>query len=177
MSYGLNGSYAVNEKLKIRVGINKVDLGYSTDNVVLYEGARASAVSGVSKSPEHITYDDSGRNLSILSAQSLSIASAPEVVATNANSSLNQEFGFIELPVEIEYAILSKKLGLNVIGGFSTFTSYSANFGLGVNYNVSNKIKLNLEPMFKYQINTFSDTSGDFRPYFIGIYTGLSYKF
>jgi hypothetical protein len=56
-------------------------------------------------------------------------------------------------------------------------TSYSANFGLGLNYNVSEKIKINLEPTFKYQINTFRNTSGDFQPYFIGIYTGLSYKF
>jgi len=56
-------------------------------------------------------------------------------------------------------------------------TSYSANFGLGLNYNLSEKINLNLEPTFKYQINTFRDTSCDFQPYFIGIYTGLSYKF
>ena len=98
---------------------------------------------------------------------------------------------------------MSKKLGINVIGGFSTLflnsnkiystlngeksllgeaknindTGYSANFGLGLNYNVSDKIKFNLEPTFKYQINTFRDTSGDFKPFFIGFYTGFSYKF
>ena len=55
--------------------------------------------------------------------------------------------------------------------------SYSANLGLGLNYNVSKKVKVNLEPMFKYQINTFNNSAGDFKPYFIGVYTGLSYKF
>jgi hypothetical protein len=55
--------------------------------------------------------------------------------------------------------------------------SYSANFGLGLNYHISDKLKLNLEPMFKYQINTFNNTSGDFQPYFIGVYSGFSFKF
>ena len=56
-------------------------------------------------------------------------------------------------------------------------TSFSANFGVGVDYNISEKININLEPTFKYQINTFNNTSGDFQPFFIGVYTGLSFKF
>ena len=105
--------------------------------------------------------------------------------------------------MEIEYKLLDKKLGLNVIGGFSTFflnkneifadidgtsmligeanninnTSFSANFGLGFNYNFSKKWNINLEPQFKYQINTFNNTFGNFRPFFIGLYTGINYKF
>jgi len=203
MSYGVNGSYAVNKNLRIRSGINKVTLGYSTNDVVVYKSAGISAIASQSRSNGNITFDDKSESTSIISAQNLSFATVPEIMATNINSSLNQEFGFIELPLEVEYAILNEKFGVNVIGGFSTFfldnnkvystvngeksllgeannindTSYSANFGLGVNYNISEKIKFNLEPTFKYQFNTFRDTSGDFRPYFIGIYTGLSYKF
>ena len=108
------------------------------------------------------------------------------------------------MPLEIEYALINKKLGINVIGGFSSFflsdnkiyseaesgsktylgeanninnVSYSANFGFGFNYQVSKKIDLNVEPMFKYQINTFNNTSGEFKPYFIGVYTGFAIKF
>ena len=55
--------------------------------------------------------------------------------------------------------------------------SYSANFGIGVNYSISKQLRFNLEPTFKYQINTFNDTSGNFQPFFIGVYTGLSFKF
>lgn len=55
--------------------------------------------------------------------------------------------------------------------------SYSANFGLGLNYKIFKKIDLNFEPMFKYQINTFNNTSGNFKPYFIGVYTGFTIKF
>ena len=108
------------------------------------------------------------------------------------------------MPLELQYAVLSNKFGVNVIGGFSSLflnnnevfseaqdgnrtflgeanninkVSYSANFGLGLNYQVTKKIDLNLEPMLKYQINTFNNTSGDFQPFFVGVYTGLAIKF
>jgi len=203
MSYGINGSYALTDKLKIRTGVNKVNLGYNTNNVIVYRGVGITLASALSRNNNNIKFIDESQNTSILSTQNMSFASAPEVVKTSINSSLNQEFSYIELPIEVEYSLLSKKLGVNVIGGFSTLflnnnkiystlngeksllgeaknindTSYSANFGLGLNYNVSDKIKFNLEPTFKYQINTFRDTSGDFKPFFIGFYTGLSYKF
>ncbi|MBT8273198.1 MAG: porin family protein, partial [Bacteroidia bacterium] len=101
------------------------------------------------------------------------------------------------------YKISDKKLDLSIIGGFSTLflnenevysslqgqrmllgeatnikkTSFSANLGLGVKYEMSERFNLNLEPVLKYHLNTFSDTSGDFNPYFIGVYTGFSFKF
>jgi hypothetical protein len=129
--------------------------------------------------------------------------STPELFNTKVTGNLEQQFGFIEVPMEIEYRLVDKKLGVNVIGGFSTLflsnneiytdidgqstligeanninsTSFSANFGVGMDYTLSKQWNINLEPMFKYQINTFNNTSGDFRPFFIGVYTGLSFKF
>lgn len=199
MSYGLGGSYAINKKLKIRAGINKLDLGYTTNDVIAYNKINARTTS---ETQGNITYNENS-SITFLSAQNVSFASAPEIFNANVKGSIDQRFGFIEVPLELEYSLVNKKIGLNVIGGFSTLfltnneiysvlegnrtligeasnlndMSYSANFGLGVNYNVSEKIKVNLEPMFKYQINTFSNTTGDFKPFFIGLYTGLSYKF
>jgi len=203
LSYGITGSYAINNKLKIRAGINKVNLGYNTNDVIISTGAGITSIEAFSRGNSNINFNAKNENTTVLSSQSMSFSSAPEIVSSNVKTSLNQEFGFIEVPIELEYSIINKKIGLNVIGGFSTLlldnnkvystlnenrvllgeaqninsTSYSANFGLGLNYNVSEKIKFNLEPTFKYQINTFRDTSGDFIPYFIGFYTGLSYKF
>jgi len=203
MSYGINASYAINEKLKIRAGVNKVNLGHNTNNVIVNRSEGVSSISSFSRSNSNIRFNEDSQNTMILSSQNLSFSAVPNVVETSVQSSINQELGFIELPLEVEYALLDNKLGVNVIGGFSTFfldknrvytslngdktllgeanninnTSYSANFGLGLNYNVSDKVILNLEPTFKYQINTFRDTSGDFQPFFIGIYTGLRYKF
>ncbi len=199
MSYGIKASYAVNKKLSIRTGINKVNLGYNTNNVVVFQSLSASA-----SSLQNVTTNNNTVNaVSVISSDNLSSAKSPEVFSKNSNTSINQDMGYIEVPLEIQYALINKKLGVNLIGGFSSFflnkneifsesagsrtllgeasninkVSYSANFGFGLNYKVSKKIDLNFEPMFKYQINTFNNTSGNFKPYFIGVYTGFAIKF
>lgn len=201
ISYGVGGSYAINDKIKVRAGINKVNMGYSTENVIAFRSIDpSSALRGQMK---NVSVNSSGENMTYMSAESLDSNSTPEIINSKSSGSINQRFGFIEVPLEMEYALVNNKFGLNVIGGFSTLIvdeneiysvldgrelrigeanninnmSYSANFGFGINYNISDKIKVNVEPTFKYQINTFSDSSGDFQPFFIGIYTGLSYKF
>lgn len=200
MSYGISASYVVNDKIKVRSGINKVNLGYNTNNIIVYQSL------GVSSSTRDLqnvdaSISNASDNVSIISGETLN--AKPEAFATT-NSSINQALGYIEVPLEIQYALVNSKLGINVIGGFSSFflsdnkifseaesgtktflgeanninkVSYSANFGVGFNYQVSKKIDLNLEPMFKYQINTFNNTSGNFTPFFIGVYTGFAIKF
>ncbi|MDT0558109.1 hypothetical protein RM697_05600 [Ichthyenterobacterium sp. W332] len=210
MSYGITGSYAINDKLKVRAGLNKVDLGYSTNDVIFYNNPET--VLGLSLNTpqsdntriQNINYRSESANVSFISASSLSLNNTPEIIKENSLASLDQQFGFIEIPVELEYTVLDKRLGINLIGGFSTMflsnneiyvlsnsgdrtligeannindMSYSANFGIGLNYGLSDKFNINLEPMFKYQINTFNNTTGNFQPYFIGVYTGLSFKF
>ncbi len=200
MSYGIGGSYAINEKIKVRAGINKVDLSYTTTNVVAFNDAGIAVSNGL----RNISFNSqSQQNSMYMSAQSIDFASAPEIFKTTLKGSLDQQFGYIEIPLEVEYSVVNKKLGINIIGGFSTLflnsnniysivegnrtllgesnnindMSYSANLGLGISYHISDKLKLNVEPMFKYQINTFNNTSGDFQPYFIGVYSGFSFKF
>ena len=205
MSYGIRGSYAVNKRLTIRSGINRVTLGYNTNDVVAFQSISsnpsAAALQNIS-SDQNISTTS---NVSLVSAQNISAksSSGATLLSTTGNTSINQEFGYIEIPLEIQYAISTKKFGVNLIGGFSSFflienniyaesngsktligeatnlnkTSYSANLGLGINYEISKKLDLNLEPIFKYQINAFSNTSGDFTPYFIGVYTGIAIKF
>ena len=204
MSYGISGSYAINDKVKIRAGVNKVDLGYRTNDVMAIRDVNGFNVTANHSNLKNINFNAQGSNDHYMSSPSTKPeSSAPQFVVSNAQGALEQQFGYIEVPLEVEYSILDSKFGLNVIGGFSTLflnnnnvysvldnqrsllgdanninnTSYSANFGLGFNYNISNTLKLNLEPMFKYQINTFNNTSGDFRPYFIGVYSGFSFKF
>ncbi|WP_282122624.1 hypothetical protein [Algibacter mikhailovii] len=197
MSYGIATSYALNKKLKIRSGINKVNLGYNTNDVVVFQTTSGSSSSSLKN------VDKSTSSIAVGSSQNLeSNASAPPI--SDINTSINQSFGYIEVPLEIQYTFIDKRLGLNVIGGFSSFfldsneiyserdngvktylgeannindVSYSANFGLGLNYRFTKKIDLNLEPTFKYQFNTFSNTTGDFTPFFIGVYTGFAIKF
>jgi hypothetical protein len=200
MSYGISGSYAVSKKLKVRAGVNRVNLNYATSDVFAFSESQTASRSAEAQG--NIAFKE-GSAISIVSSTVLNRSSTPELFNAKITGDLDQRFGFIEVPLELEYCLLDKKFGINVIGGFSTFflneneifadingtttligeadninsTSFSANFGLGFNYNLSKQWNINLEPQFKYQINTFNDTFGDFRPFFIGVYTGLSFKF
>lgn len=199
MSYGISASYAVNKKIKIRSGVNKVNLGYNTNDIIVYQSV------GLSTNSNALQNINSGgaSGYSVVSSESLNAKDLPQTLLTS-NTTINQAFGYIEVPLEVQYTLSDKKLGVNVIGGFSSFfldnnevysraengpmvflgeanninkVSYSANFGLGLNYQVSKTFDLNLEPMFKYQFNTFNNTSGNFTPFFIGVYTGFAIKF
>jgi len=201
MSFGVSGSYAINQKLSVRSGINKVKLGYNTNDVIVYNNVGGSGGGGLLRSNIELT--ESAQNLLFISANEFNFAQVPGFLNDFIESSIDQKLGFIEIPLELEYKISDKKMGINIIGGFSALflnenevysvldgnttllgkatninnTSFSANFGLGFDFKISNKFNLNLEPVFKYQLNTFKNTSGDFKPYFIGIYSGLSFKF
>lgn len=197
MSYGISTSYAINKKISIRSGIHSVNLGYNTNDVAVFQnvGTRtnSSALQNVSSASS---------NVSLISTKSLESDTSESIVTSNA--SINQNLRYFEVPLEIQYKLSDKKLGVNVIGGFSSFflntskvfyeedngnrtilgeanninkVSYSANFGLGLNYKVSKRFDLNLEPIFKYQFNTFNNTSGNFSPFLIGVYTGFAIKF
>ena len=54
---------------------------------------------------------------------------------------------------------------------------FSSNFGLGFRYQFVKSFQVNFEPMVKYQMNTFSNDVGNFKPYFLGLYSGISYRF
>ena len=206
MSYGVKGSYAVNNRLKITAGINRVSFNNTTNNVIVLSDNSFSANSDAASSRLQNVQLNSNVNyasLMLISRPRISQNSVPEAINTLQTGSLEQRFGFIEIPLEVEYRVIDKKLGVNLSGGFSTLllneneisadingqstligeannfnnTSFSANFGVGVDYRLSEKININLEPKFKYQLNTFNNTSGDFKPFFIGVYTGLSFKF
>lgn len=174
---------------------------HATNDVLVFNSIDQS--SGAKGTISNLSANANGQHMTYLSEENLNKDATPVIMNSTPNSTISQRLGFVEIPLEVEYALVNKKLAVNAIGGFSALIadrneiyavsggqemligeanninamSYSANLGLGVNYNISEKIKLNVEPTFKYQINTFSKSAGDFRPYFIGVYTGFSYKF
>jgi hypothetical protein len=139
------------------------------------------------------------------SAQNSSVPSLlKEIESSNSTGgSLSQEFGYIEVPLELKYNLTNGKVGLNLVGGFSTLflnkntisyetgnmsakigeannlndVNFSGNLGLDVDYEINKQLFFNLSPMVKIQTNTFSSNSGNFKPYVIGVYTGLNYRF
>lgn len=200
MSYGILSSYAINKKLSVRAGVNKVNLGYKTNNIIVYNNVNPQPAAHPLRNID-LSYE--GQQLSFISAENFAYAQVPNIISDQINGSIDQKLGFIEVPLEVEYKISDRKMGLRLIGGFSTFflnenevysnfdgkntyigeatninnTSYSANLGLGLDFKLSKQFNLNLEPTFKYQINTFNNTTGNFNPFIVGVYTGIRYKF
>ena len=201
MSFGVNASYAVNNKLSIRTGVSQVNLGYSTNNVAVLSSSSVGLLN--ENLYKNIAFSNSGNSVMFLNVNQSFPQDFPTAFPNKIKGEIDQEIGFIEVPIELQYKLLDNKFGMSVIGGVSTLflnnneifsvldgektllgeatnvnkTSFSANFGVGMNYNITKKINLNIEPTFKYQLNTFDNTSGDVKPYFIGIYSGIKYKF
>jgi hypothetical protein len=196
ISFGIGVRYAVSKKTVIRTGINKVVLGYNTNNVLYATGLTANNLKNIEYSSTNVIKFVNDANYSLLTT------SEKEIQNTNTGN-LNQKMGYYELPVEVSYAVLDKKFGINLIGGFGTLflnenaislessqssillgqaknlsqVHFSSNVGLGFRYQITKSFQINVEPIVKYQLNTFSSNSGDFKPLFFGLYSGVSYGF
>lgn len=198
-SYGINLAYNISNKIKVRSGVNKVSMSYTTNGVAYQAVAGTAPLKSVSLETD-----------APVTPVAVGTASGRQPSGNTNRSNvgflipgdLNQKMGFIEVPVELEYNLFAKKFELNIIGGASTLflennevslnsssisaegkanninnISFSTNIGLGLDFNISDKFKLNLEPMLKYQINTFESPTEDSKPYYLGVYSGFSYKF
>ncbi|MHA7942520.1 hypothetical protein ACJOV8_005575 [Formosa sp. 3Alg 14/1] len=202
-SYGIGVGYAINNRLKIRSGVNNLKLSFNTNDVFLFENP-GLVNSKETPNLQHLSSDNQAQNLTFISSDKVDTNIASNSLAKSSEKgTINQNINYFEVPLEIEYNILNTRFGIHVIGGFSTFIlgdnriysevnsnktfigeatnindiSFSTNFGIGFDYNFSKRFYLNLEPTFKYQLNAFNNTSGNFKPYIIGVYTGFSYKF
>lgn len=189
-SYGVKFAYKLNKKFSVQSGVNMINLGQTTNDVYITPGVAVVSLSNISNTPI------GAKNNASLSKQDLDFA--------NENAaSLNQNFGYVEIPVEIKYNVTNGKIGVNIVGGFSTLLlnkdevfietnsfsqslgnsnnlrdiNFSGNFGIDVDYSIYKDIFINVSPMFKVQTNTFSTNSGNVQSYYLGVYTGINYKF
>ena len=198
VSFGLGVNYAVSKKIKIRSGMNKFTLGYSTKDVVFQAGLSRKTLNNISTSGNGATViitnkDNSTQNL---------MAFEQNINSFNEGQ-INQKMGYYEIPLEMSYLLIDKKLGIDLIGGLSTLiltenrisvssanlstdvgkannlsdVHFSTNLGVGFKYRFFKTFEVKLEPTFKYQINTFSNNVGGFKPYLIGLYSGVSFSF
>ncbi|MDN6279495.1 MAG: MSCRAMM family adhesin SdrC [Psychroflexus sp.] len=197
MAYGLKIAYQVTPKLSVRTGVNQVNMNYMTDDIVqtLYTPTYATSnIKSVSSTAKH-------KFVPVDYAQKAN--SDSNIPFNYSVGYLNQNMGFLEVPLEIEYQVIDKKIGFHVAAGASTLflnenqvsfhtdksatyvgetanlnkTSFSANIGFGVDYNFSEQWSLNVEPNFKYQVNTFSTNSTGAQPYYFGVFSGVKFRF
>ena len=193
-SYGIKIAYKLNNKFSVQSGVNLISLGYTTNNIYVTPGIAVLGFSNLSSTPISVNSKTSSF---------LNTNNSENIKSSSSTGSINQVFGYIEIPIEIKYNVVQGKFDLNLVGGFSTlllnkdevfvetnnFTqslgsshnlrsiNFSGNIGLDVDYSIHKNLYINISPMFKVQTNTFSKNSGSLQPYYLGVYTGLNYKF
>ena len=196
LSYGVRINYALNKKFTLRSGINKIAVGYNTNNVTYSSGLNTVSLANVKLD------NNSMFEIRSTDAETSLMTFERNLQKTNIGS-INQSMSYYEIPLEISYSLLDKKIGINIIGGVSTLllnsnkialissetnqqigqannlnnTHFSSNIGIGINYKFIKSFQFNFEPMVKYQLNTFSNSSNAITPIIIGLYSGISYSF
>ncbi len=122
----------------------------------------------------------------------------------NSDVDIQQELEYIEIPFILKYDIINKGIALSLNGGVSTnllvgnnaynisnntknkigmmeginTVSYSASFGFGLRTPINSSFDFNLEPRFKYFINSITSSSNyKYKPYSMGVIVGVNYKF
>jgi len=197
-SYGVGLNYAVSKRLTVRAGLNKLNLSYNTSDVMFFAAISPPTLDAINPNPI-------GSFIQVMNpAEAHEGLENFELSIRDENMGiLRQEMGYYEVPLELSYKLLDRRFSISVIGGVSTLfldqnslsvqspgmsarigeannlnqVHYSSNFGIGLRYRFLKSLELHCEPTLKYQINTFSGNDGNFRPYVVGVYSGLSFSF
>ena len=197
-SYGVKIAYQLNKKWAVQSGIHFQKLDYSTNNLTV-----VSNISG--NNFENINYAATSSNFSISSSNLEKDAiwlSGANLLTDKAI--LKQTYGYIEIPIEATYKFIhTQKINIHFITGVSSLFlnenkveissssfsealgkannlnsfNLSGNLGFDFDYSLYSKLKLTVNPMLKIPLKTFSKNSNGFKPYLIGVYTGLKYQF
>ena len=198
MSYGVKLAYKINKKLSLQSGVALVNVGYEIGDVFINPSQQ-----GLQRLT-NVNYSSSANLLNVQAGDILNNLQLETNSSVPIKGVLNQEFGYIEVPLELKYKLNnSQKLGVNLVGGFSTLflnknevsvetsefstnlgeannlnnVNFSGNLGIDIDYKINKNLYLNVAPMLKIQTSTFSKNADNFKPYILGVYSGLNYKF
>jgi len=192
-SYGLNITYKFSNKFSIKSGIHNLDLSYITEQIKAYPITDDYSI-------DHPNISNIQKYVIIPIKQNTTQFSDNAVYI---QGNIKQKLSYYEIPIEGKLNLIEKLINLNIIGGVSALflnkntliledilssyelgkatnlnkVNYSLNFSIGANVKTSKKWNFSISPSFKYHVNTFSKNAGGFKPYSIGINTGLYYKF
>ncbi|MGV0846149.1 outer membrane beta-barrel protein [Empedobacter falsenii] len=201
IAYGAKVSVRVNDKINVRSGIAKVELEQNTTNVNsgINMGVYALSASNP-KTANNITYHS---NIRVIPDQSNQ--NAVMTMLSSDTNNMEQKVHYIEIPLEVEYKLASfDKFNLLATAGGSYYVvtkntisladvntrsqyklgeasnlndmSYSANAGVKLEYNLSNKSSINLEPNYRYMLNPLKNVDAK-NPSLLGLNLGFSIKF
>ncbi|MDH0660170.1 outer membrane beta-barrel protein [Empedobacter sp. GD03865] len=200
VAYGAKVSVRLNDKINVRSGIAKVELEQNTTNINsgINTGVYALSAS-MPKSSNNITYHS---NIRVVGDNT---SHTTMTMLSSETNNMEQKVHYIEIPLEVEYKLASfDKFNLLATAGGSYYVvtkntisledvntrsqyklgeasnlndmSYSANAGVKLEYNLSNKSSINLEPNYRYMLNPLKNVDAK-NPSLLGLNLGFSIKF
>lgn len=200
-SYGVQVAYQLNNKWSVQTGIHLQETSYANNQVSVNSSSQNNPFATAFTNGDTFSFDNN--NSSITNESSLLVSNFVSNSVISNTGNINQNYGYIEIPVEIKYNFSNNpKLETQIVTGFSTLflnknevilntqnfsraleasnlnaLNFSGNVGFDFNYFLTKNWAFNVNPMFKLQLNTFSDNANGFAPFNIGIYTGIKYQF
>ena len=192
-SGGFNTRYKLSKRWSFQSGVYYSKFGHTSDFDVL---TRADQSIYTNTSAGHLPLSNQAESLkpSYGSNQTADLEN---------NHNLIQYFDYLEIPLAIRYKLIDRKIDFNVFSGVYTgflvgnnaylnenntkanvgktedinTMIYNSMLGFGIEYELSKKVTINLEPLFKYSLKSINKGSDYiYKPYSFGIFTGVNYK-
>lgn len=204
LAYGVNVAYQISKKIKIKTGIHKIHMTQNTQNQ-FFESSFTRIASYQNAQPKIVEINTATTSITNSEIQFSDVESAQSLdieTLTGSSSELEQSFGYIEVPIEVNYNLFgTEQFSVYISGGFSTLfltennlveqnglfsqslggvtnlnnLNFSLNFGTDLEYHFSKKWFINLNPSVRIQTQTFNKDSN--QPYLLGVSSGINYKF
>ncbi len=195
---GLNIKYAANRRLSLQSGIYYSKMGQTIHATQIYNAIIPLPSSSFSNNYESVSNVSS-------TANTFQTARAPLLNPDNKISAKHY-YEYLEIPFIVRYKFIDRTIDFDILGGISTNfllddnlhfdqdintsnyfipsenkltrINYSGSLGFGIEYPITSRFIFNVEPVFKYYLNSINANSNINKyPYSFGIYTGMSYAF
>jgi len=197
---GISLEYMFNDRLSMGSGMYMSRIGQQNNEVLAYNDPESSNMYKLTTSTGTVTVNPT-KFESVIVDQAASAKDPPGDYTVNG--SFIQNLDYLEVPLVLKYKVIDKKFSVNVSGGLSpgilvnnrsyfefegeklqTGTTenidpfiYNSVLGIGLEYAISRKFFINMEPSFKYSLAPVNSNNGiDYHPYSISWFTGISYK-
>lgn len=187
-TYGFALRFDLSDNLTVSYGINKTTFSYFTQHIPASNESEINRI---------LNYTDAS------SGQTISSSELSNFLQNESQTDLLHQTEYIELPLLFRYSLSSKRFGIHTLGGISTYlrrnenlyvqkenndrlkigslnnltgARFSLNLGVGLYYEISENLLIEINPTFKYSLSKYSSQANGDKPYFIGIFTGLTYN-
>ena len=219
MSSSLGGGLSVEKKLgkrlRFRSGILFASINQTSRNIVVSNRSASSNPKALLKAESAVHHEmvinsqagpiEIDQPVRAIQTESMyADMSLSSVQETSVETTLKQNFDYLEIPVFAAYAIVDKRFSVDLLGGFSSnfllenkaYFSESGNSttlgstsgmksillstsaGVGLSYEFIPRLSLNVEPRVKYFLSSLNSNSEvNYQPYTFMVSTGISFEF